>query len=550
MKNFGWLLLLAAAFPAAAQLPVVTAGGVRNSASYAAPGLPNSAIAQGSIFSVFGNNLGPDTAEFGFDYPLPTLTPGGKVSVAVTVNGTTTQAIILYSGKAQINAVLPSNTPIGSGTLAVTVNGQTGAAAPIEVTGGDFGIYTVNSAGSGPGIVTYADYSLVTVNKSANPGEALILWGTGLGPVSGSEANGALPGDQPGLPAEVYVGGTQASLLYRGRSGCCAGLDQIVFTVPAGAEGCAVPIAVRTGDKVSNFATMSVAASGRTCTDAATGLATADFLKFLSNPSFTSGFINLARTTSATGVTDSGTAAFQRLTAGSFSPGLFNGVSFGGCTVTTSTVPGAIGLDAGSAITIGGPGGTRTLTPGATAGKGFYANAKLGDGTPGNFLDPGPYTVSSPGGIDVGSFSARPTVPAPLVWTNRSAIDTVNPSAGQPITWSGGDPATYVSIDGSGSNSTAGASFHCQARVSDGGFTIPPIVLLSLPSGAGSLSVGTSTATTFQTPGLDLGVATSSTISSKNVTYGSAVQNGAPIANAGPNQVVSVGAVVQLNGAA
>jgi len=556
MKNIGWVTgtllgtLLAVAFPAAAQLPGITAGGVRNSASYAAPGLPNSGIAQGSIFSIFGNNLGPDAAEYGFNFPLPTLTPGGKVSVAVTVNGTTTQAIVLYSGKTQINAVLPSNTPAGSGTLTVTVNGQTSAAAPIEVTVGDFGIYTINSAGSGPGIVTYADYSLVSVNNAANPGEALILWGTGLGPVSGSEADGALPGDQPGLPAEVYVGGMQASLLYRGRSGCCAGLDQIVFTVPSGVAGCAVPIAVRTGDKVGNFSTMSVAATGRACTDTASGLTSADFLKFLSNPSFTTGYIGLSRTASSTGTTDSGTAAFQRLPASSFSPGLFNAVSLGGCTVTSSAVPGAAGLDAGPAIAISGPGGVRMLTPNAMAGKGFYANAKLGDGTPGNFLDPGQYTSSSPGGIDVSSFNARSTIPAPLVWTNQSAIDTVNPSAGQSITWSGGDPGSYVAIDGGSSNATPGASFHCQARVSDGSFTIPPAVLLSLPSGAGSLSVGAATTTTFQTPGLDLGVTTASSLSSKNVTYGAVAQNGAPVANAGPNQVVSVGAAVQLNGSA
>ncbi|MDQ6704445.1 MAG: PKD domain-containing protein, partial [Acidobacteriota bacterium] len=534
------------------------AGGVKNSASYAAQGLPDAAIAQGSIFSVFGNNLGSDPAEFGFDYPLPAVTPGGQVSAAVTVNGTTTQAIILYAGKTQINAVLPSNTPVGSGTLAVTVNGQTSAAAPIEVTGGDFGIYTVNSAGSGPGIVTFADYSLVALNKAANPGEALILWGTGLGPVSGNEAGGALPGDQPNLPAQVYVGGMQASLLYRGRSGCCAGLDQIVFTVPAGVEGCAVPIAVRTGDKVSNFSTMSIAASGRACTDAATGLTSADFQKFLSNPSFTAGFITLSRTTSAAGSTDSGLAAFERLPGASFGPGSFNSVSLGGCAVTPSAatpfnIPGAVGLDAGSVVSIGGPGGIRTLAPSPAGGKGSYANAKLGDGTPGNFLDPGQYTISSPGGVDVGSFNAKATVPASLVWTNQGAITAVNPAVGQSITWSGGDPTGYIAIDGSSSNATAGAGFHCLARISDGSFTIPPIVLLSLPSGAGSLgslSVGASTTTAFQTPSLDLGVATASTISSKNVTYGAAAQSGAPLANAGPNQAVSVGAAVQLNGSA
>src|SRR5438067_13875509 len=66
--------------------PRVSPGGVKNAASYASQGLPNAAIAQGSIFSVFGDNLGPDTAEFGFNYPLPTMTPVGKVSVTATVN--------------------------------------------------------------------------------------------------------------------------------------------------------------------------------------------------------------------------------------------------------------------------------------------------------------------------------------------------------------------------------------------------------------------------------------------------------------------------------
>ena len=55
------------------------------------------------------------------------------------------------------------------------------------------------------------------------------------------------------VPVEVYVGGKRADVTYRGRSGCCAGIDQIVFTVPQGVEGCYVPVVVKTGDVVSNF---------------------------------------------------------------------------------------------------------------------------------------------------------------------------------------------------------------------------------------------------------------------------------------------------------
>ena len=39
--------------------PVVNEGGVLNAASYALPGLPHSGIAQGSLFVVTGQDLGP-----------------------------------------------------------------------------------------------------------------------------------------------------------------------------------------------------------------------------------------------------------------------------------------------------------------------------------------------------------------------------------------------------------------------------------------------------------------------------------------------------------
>ena len=41
--------------------PVITAGGVVNTASYAAGGPPNGSLAQGSFFSIYGSGVGPDT---------------------------------------------------------------------------------------------------------------------------------------------------------------------------------------------------------------------------------------------------------------------------------------------------------------------------------------------------------------------------------------------------------------------------------------------------------------------------------------------------------
>src|SRR5206468_12312422 len=109
--------------------------------------------------------------------------------------------------------LLPSGTPTGNGTITVTYNGQAGGPSPISVLTNNFGVYSVPQNGSGPGIVTFADYSLVSQTKAANPGETLIIWGTGLGAVTGDEAAGALPGDLTNIPVRVLVAGVPATVV-------------------------------------------------------------------------------------------------------------------------------------------------------------------------------------------------------------------------------------------------------------------------------------------------------------------------------------------------
>ena len=90
------------AIPAMAQ-PVVNNGGVVNAASFTPQPYPNSGIAQGSVFTIFGTGLGPaQHVEAGF--PLPTTL--GNSSVAVTVDGTTVNAILFYVAAGQINALI------------------------------------------------------------------------------------------------------------------------------------------------------------------------------------------------------------------------------------------------------------------------------------------------------------------------------------------------------------------------------------------------------------------------------------------------------------
>ena len=207
-----------------------TIAAVENAASNIDPRMPNGSIAQGAIFVVYGQSLGPVnavTAPAAFQ-----STTLNNTSVAITVGDTTVNAPMYNSSASQVAALLPSSTPTGTGTVTVTYNGQASAKTPITIVANNLAIFTVDSAGTGPAIVTYPDYSLVSSYKAAhcggpntacgasNPGDTLILWGTGLGAISGKDTSGTGLGvNMPNIPLTVWLGGLQAHVTYQGRSG-------------------------------------------------------------------------------------------------------------------------------------------------------------------------------------------------------------------------------------------------------------------------------------------------------------------------------------------
>jgi uncharacterized protein (TIGR03437 family) len=163
---------------------------------------------------------------------------------------------MVYTSATQVAAILPSNTPVGPAHLTVIYRGTRGFGTSFAVTGSSFGIYTTDSSGFGPGIVTGTDFKTKTFGSPARAGEVLIAWGTGLGAIAtGDTTAPATPKQFPNV--EVFVGNSRATVSYAGRSGCCAGLDQIAFQAPdTVVQGCFVPVTVRTGGAtVSSFAT-------------------------------------------------------------------------------------------------------------------------------------------------------------------------------------------------------------------------------------------------------------------------------------------------------
>jgi hypothetical protein len=149
--------------------------------------------------------------------------------------------------------------------------------------------------------------------------------------------------------------------------------------------------------------------------------------------------------------------------------------------------------------------------------------AELGNASAGNYLDAGRYTMSGPGGVDIGNFSGSITVAPELEWTNRAALEAITRSAGVTVTWTGGEPSTFVTIQGQSfvtqGTQVTGSSFQCWARNTDRQFTIPATVLLTMPASQtltpapgvtllqrGSLALATvGRGTRVQASGLDYG---------------------------------------------
>jgi hypothetical protein len=115
-----------------------------------------------------------------------------------------------------------------------------------------------------------SDGGLVTPAHAANPGDIVVFWGTGLGPVTSDETEPAVEANMPDIPLQVFLGGQQAEILFQGRNACCSSIDTVYVQVPEGIGGCAVPVNMQIGSTpnalVSHGTSIAVAATGRTCT--------------------------------------------------------------------------------------------------------------------------------------------------------------------------------------------------------------------------------------------------------------------------------------------
>ncbi len=512
MQRSIWIVAFLFTALAASAQPFINYRGVVNAASFTPPGLSGGSIAQGSIFSIFGQGIGPATLAEVSSFPLQPNLAG--VSIQVIQGNTTVPAIPLVVTAGQVNAIMPSNAPLGRVAIQVTyndpVNGPgTSNTTAATVVASSFGILAVNSGGFGPGVlqnfITQTNQPLNSLAQTAAPGQAIILWGTGLGPVSADNV-APTPGDLS-TPVEIFVGGVLAQNLYSGRSPCCSGVDQIVFTVPANAPlGCYVPVQIRTaGTTLSNAVTMAIQTGGAPCSDPGNAVAplfakggnlgVAALIRIMSQS-----YVDTSQPTDVT--TDSAIISFYSA-AGSalFFNSALSTPPLGTCTMYSASgrgnlflninLPAFVGgvgseLDAGPAIAITGA-SQASLSRSPVSP--FYS-AVLGTddpnfpATPLVFNPPAPTQISAPGGA-IGPFQAAVPAAVQVNWLNRLQIETIDRTQPLAVTWSttGLQNATIV-IAGSNYDLPTNTSrtFICTAPPSAGSFTVPSYILGALPA--------------------------------------------------------------------
>jgi uncharacterized protein (TIGR03437 family) len=476
-----FLLMALSAMGQTQQPPFVFYGGAYHAATYSPAGLPNSGLPRGGLITVFGRNLGPTTPATANSFPLGANLSG--VQVSIIRNTQTYSAFPVFVSAGQINAILPSSTPAGRAVLRVEYNNRASNYIPVDIVQANFGIFSVNSAGFGPAIVTNfidaATQPLNSLEQAAQPGQVITIWGSGLGPVNFPDNIAPTAGDVAG-DVTVFIGGLPAQRLYAGRAPCCSGLDQVVVTIPNNVpQGCWVPIQVRAGGLLSNTTTIAIGSSPTSCTDPHSPFSTTirkggKLARVVT--ARTTFVVDIARPTTVTSTFDQALAQFAEYPANPFAWQFFDSLPPVGTCVTHTMRGNAFDL----ANLLQGLSGT-----GLSAGSGLTLNTfplpTLADLRnllygllPSSTSLALPVTFANTGVAGVPAFTFSTTPNLTTSWTNPSSPINIDRSRPFNLTWTS-LPSGLVLILAGSTNQVRNASsiLACVARGDSASFSIP-----------------------------------------------------------------------------
>ena len=217
-------------------------------------------IAPGTFIEIYGSNLAAESLNWGNFFNgvnAPTSLAGTKV----TIGGQ--PAFIAYAGPGQVNALVPSN--VATGQQQITVTTAIGTSSPFTV--------TVNPTAAGmlaPGYLDiggmqyvgalFSDYQTFVAppgvisgyaSRRAKPGDIIVIYGIGFGPVSPNIPAGQIYSGSSQLaavpPLQIFFGSTPATLQYSGLAPSLVGVYQLNVVVPNVAPSDAVPVTFTLG---------------------------------------------------------------------------------------------------------------------------------------------------------------------------------------------------------------------------------------------------------------------------------------------------------------
>jgi uncharacterized protein (TIGR03437 family) len=156
----------------------------------AATFFPGVSVAAGSLASVFGVDLSPETAAAGA-IPLPTELGGSFVEIGLDE----VRAPLVFASTGQINLQIPPATAVGVQQLRVRL------AQTDELIGGGFvgvagtrpGLFTLSQNGVGFAVAVNENGTFNTPENPAPRGSVITLYGTGQGPTNPAVAAGEAP---------------------------------------------------------------------------------------------------------------------------------------------------------------------------------------------------------------------------------------------------------------------------------------------------------------------------------------------------------------------
>lgn len=268
-------LLVPIKFTISAQ-PTFTSQGVVNAASFA-PGLPPAPGGLASVFGVFPGTVFAQASAI----PLPdslsdvsiTLTqnPSAALTEKSGVNrqSVSVDAPLLFVSGQQINFQVPWEIQPGTSQMVVTVGGLASAPVAVDFESTSPAVFTLDY-GPGRAIAFMTGGALAQpvgsipglLTRPARVGEPLIIFATGLGPMTGppmESGNNSLDAQGNYVLREtlavpkVFVGGQEAAVIFSGASPEFVGVYQInLQAIPAGVQpGAQVPLVIQLGDIVS-----------------------------------------------------------------------------------------------------------------------------------------------------------------------------------------------------------------------------------------------------------------------------------------------------------